>query len=200
MDFTSLIEEAVTRTGLPQIATRYETILELAENHLNRAIKGASKSITEITITTDASGDYALPSDYNGIKSVYKNRSPLHNSTQEYMDILEGKNGYRIVGSTLKTNLPNTELSISYYASLPTLRTNDTNWLSSDNAEIYIYAIMWQGLTQASMQAKDQNEMALFTAKILPARSYLDQLVSEFKENDRGNRIAGMRVNVGAVQ
>ncbi|MEM6602513.1 MAG: hypothetical protein AAF621_00530 [Pseudomonadota bacterium] len=200
MDFTSILEEASARSGVSEIATRFDTILTLAERYLNRALKGASRSTTTISVTTDANGDYNLPSDYNGLKSVFKNKQKLHNATEQYVRGFEGKNGFYIQGTTLKSQLPNTDLSISYYANLPTLKTNTTNWLSDEDSEIYIYAVMWQGITFASMKAKDRAQIDILSTKIGPAKAYLDELISQYKENDRLNRISGIRVNIGAIQ
>lgn len=200
MDFTEILEEAVARTGVPEIANRFDTVLKFAERHLNRELQGASRSVASVAITTDANGDYTLPSDFNSIKSVYKGTQKLHNSTEDYIRGLQGKNGFYIDNTTLKTEFANTDLSVTYYANLPPLKDNTTNWLSTYDPEIYLYAVMWQGLSFAGMQTNDAKQLQLLVTKGGSAKAYLDELIRKFKENDRINKYAGIRVNVGAVQ
>ena len=200
MDFTEILEEAATRTGISEIATRFDTILTLAERYLNREIKGASRSHTSLSITTDANGEYTLPSDFNGVKSLYKNKQRLPNRPAKYIEGYDGNHGYYIEGTTLKTNLLSTPLTLTYYANLPSLKDNTTNWLSTYDPELYIYAIMWQGLSMANMVESDPNKFGLLSSKTLATKGYLDELISNFRQNDMTNQYGSMRVNVGAVQ
>lgn len=200
MDFTEILEEAASRTGINELATRFDTLLTFAERYLNRELKGASRSHTTISITTDSNGDYTLPSDFNGVKSLYKNERRLPKTTQEYITGLRGQGGYYIQGTTLKTNHLDTPLSLTYYANLPSLKDNTTNWLSTYDPEIYVYALMWQGLSFASMKEDDPEKFNALSTKTAATKAYLDQLIRIFRENDMTNHYGSMRVNVGAVQ
>lgn len=200
MDFTEIFEEAVARTGVSEIANRFDTILKFAERHLNKELQGASESSTTIDVTTDLDGNYTLPSDYNGIRSVYKGTQKLHNSTENYIRSYNGINGFRIQGMILKTNLPNTDLSITYFANLPNLKDNTTNWLSNDDPEIYLYAIIWQGLTFAGMKTVDAQELSMMMTKGSSAKAYLDELIRKFHQNDALRKYSNIRINPGAVQ
>ena len=200
MDFTSILEEATARTGVSETISRSDTILKLAERHLNKELRGSSKMQTTLDITTDASGNYTVPADFNGVKSLFKGRVKLHNTVQEYLKSYDGEYGYRVVGSAIETGLPNTTLSLTYYATLPNLKTNTTNWLSNEDPELYIYAIMWQALTFQAMREDDMQKIQTLQLKASNMRSYLNELISSFVKNDVVNSYQGMRVNVRAVQ
>jgi flagellin-like hook-associated protein FlgL len=202
MDITSILEEAMARTGLPEVATRSNTFIQLAESQLNKELQGALKTLTTIAITTDINGNYTLPADFNSIQSLYNEKGVIMDHSHESLikSTVKYMHGYYIENGIIKTNLINTNFSLTYYKNIPSLNGIATNWLSEYDPEIYIYAIMFQALTFASMQASAPEQLGLLSSKTQAAKMYLDSLIDQFKQNDHINRYAGAKISIRAAQ
>lgn len=117
-------------------------------------------------ITTETTSLAALPTDYLTAKqlTISGNPNPLYYLTEENFDQLESvssyprfftqKNGLIVV----EGGLPVTgTFALNYYKKFPALVADgDTNWLLTNNPNIYLYA----ALVEAYWQLKDDNRVA----------------------------------------
>jgi hypothetical protein len=140
-DWSELIAEVVTRTGDGSVATRAEMLTGFAENDLNRRLRMGPME-TQTTLTTDADGTAYLPSDFLQMRRLMVGTNNLTGCT--YDELQNRYYGYSTVNGTLKTRFGDTDLSLAYYAKLPGLVENCTNWLLEMAPELYLVAIQRQ--------------------------------------------------------
>jgi hypothetical protein len=122
MDFTELLIEARERSGLPFVIERGSRIVKAAETFLQRRLK-AREMETVVLLPTDEDGIAITPPDY------------LAQITDQDVTIQ---------GDEILTNVINGSVEFRYYAKLPSAETNGTNWLLSDEPEIYMQAVLMQ--------------------------------------------------------
>jgi len=104
---------------------KLDEFIDLAEAAIRRRLVGYQREITT-TLTTDADGEVALPSDFLGIRSVYYDTTPYR---------------WNISGSTLYiTDGESRSFEVTYYAKLPELSdSNPTNWLLDEAPDAYLF-------------------------------------------------------------
>ena len=170
-DYAELIAEVVERTGDANVPLRAKMFTGLAEIDLSKRLKTSAQE-TLVTLTTDANGSVALPSDFEAMRTIVRGGCEL---PQAHLIDLKDKslNGYAVQAGALVTSYPSADLDLTYYASIPSLTTNSTNWLLTASPEIYLYAVMRQ-VFMAAMDAE----------KALAAGQFLNVLVDEFQDRD----------------
>ena len=189
MDYAELIAEVTERSGMTSVANRASQYVGMAERALSRALR-VSEMETETTLTTDSNGDVSLPGDFQEMRSIRAQDRIL--DPRPLSRILSGHSvGYAVQGGTLKSYYADTGHEVVYYAALPGLDVNDTNWLLDSDPEIYIQAV----LLQVWLADAGKNPESLQKATL--TRSYLTDLVAARQSEDHMKRRAGTRVYIG---
>lgn len=186
MDYSELIAETVERTGDSGAPARASLYLQFAENDLTKRLRvGGNETVT--TVTTDASGNADLPSDFGELRSLFVNGQPSRN-TGLPSDTDKLTPGYVIQGDVLMTTYANTDVVLHYYAAIPSLEIAGTNWLIEAEPEAYIYAMMRQVYL-----AK------LDTEKAAACDVVLTNIIGEIHRADRIKRFGKLPYRVAGV-
>lgn len=184
-DYPELIATVTTRSQIPDVATHAASYVGLAEKALNKRLRVAGME-TAATLTTDAKGVVALPDGYLEMRDIrcgdyLLRRLPLQT-------LKAGMPGYAIQGADLLASAKEADLNVVFYATLPPLAENNTNWLLAQDPEIYLYATLFQVFT-----AEFQIDKAQATA------AHLDQLIDDLEAADHTARFAGTMVDFSGV-
>ncbi|MBT8152750.1 hypothetical protein KMP13_02325 [Epibacterium ulvae] len=183
-DYSELVAEVTERSGVSGVANRAAMFVGLAERALSKRLRVADAE-TVATLTTDAEGRTGLPSDFEMVRQIFVPPGielparPLASIQSQFSRV----EGYAIRGPELVSSKRETAHEVIYYASIPSLVTNGSNWLLEREPEIYLHAVLHQIYVFGT-----DVERAQVTA------SYLDQLVSEFLAADRSARYGQMRI------
>jgi hypothetical protein len=167
-------------------AANFSDFTTLFEAHANRTLRTYNQETTTTLSTTSGSG--SLPSDFLQWRRVTWTGSPrvdleyVHPSIlQAYYPTIPSARPalFTIEGSTLKIRpIDDTGLEFDYWAKIPTLVTNSTNWLMTNWPDIYLAGV----LSEADKFNKDPDNMALW-------QSQRDTLIDELNKSD--NRPSG---------
>lgn len=150
-DLTSAIPTWLRRSDLSSVTPDFVT---MAEAQLNRDLR-CQQMVTRSTVTITASL-LAVPSDFLAprsmrITSFNPTTTLLYVTTEQMDDLLDFTDSsgdcplhYTVEGSNFRFS-PDPGVGpftaeLSYYAKLPALATNSTNWLLSLAPDIYLYA------------------------------------------------------------
>jgi hypothetical protein len=143
-DWSELMVEVSQRIKDGSVMQRAAMITGLAEEELNKALRTAEMEAQD-TIDLDATCAGPLPSDYLDVRAVTQGSTRL---LRYPLAQLRAKTqcGYAIVGDSIITNGVTGEITLDYYARIPPLKENGTNWLLESEPEIYLYAVMKQAM------------------------------------------------------
>lgn len=170
------------RADLTSVATDFIT---LAEARLNRELRVSGM---ESSTAISASSSVALPTDFLEARSLYVDSNPY--STIEYVSPEFFTKKYNTSNSgvpkvfTIKGGniqiapSPDTTytLNLTYYAKIPALSvTNTTNWLLTNNPDVYLWACLHEVGNYA-------NDLGLSQA----ADAKLNSLIGMMKSSDKG--------------
>lgn len=184
-DYSELIAEVSARSGISDVVNRAAQLTGMAENMLSKRLRLAGME-TEVELTTSSTGTVALPDDYREMRLVSVSDRTLNRRPLGL--IRQGGCGYAVQGKILHSSFKGTAHTCIYYAALPSLEANDTNWLLDDEPEIYLHAVLFQAYT-----AGNNLEQAQATA------GYLGALIDAANNADHLARHAGTRINLGGV-
>lgn len=163
MDYSELLVEVRGRSGLPFVIERGARLVRAAERYLEKHLRPRAMEASAL-LATDEDGIAALPDDF----------------LQPFGEV-EG----RIVGNELHTNIVNGAISLRYYAALPSVEVNTTNWLLTDEPEVYVQAL----LMQAYIVAGD-------AAKAAAHKELVDALIQDIRSTDLLAKFANRKVEV----
>jgi hypothetical protein len=180
-DYSELIAEASHRTGLTDVASRAKMYVGMAEKALSKRLRVADME-TVALISTDSSGSVDLPSDYVTTRAVFVNKAELVRKSLSQIK-QDRAFGYVIQGGKFVSSETETEHSLAYYAAIPSLEANNTNWLLDQEPELYLQAVMFQIHTAATDLEKAQATGA-----------YLNSLLQGVTDTDNAARYAGMKI------
>lgn len=168
IDYASLkteIQNYLHRTGL---SSELDTWITIVESELNLELR-TRQQLTSTTLSA-TTNTVALPADFLQMRNLELATSPI--STLKYVTS-EQKDLYDLQASTGKprlydisgTNLilaPTPDqtytLNIEYYAKIPTLPSNTTNWLVVNFPHVYLYGC----LQQAAGYITDPDRLQVF--------------------------------------
>lgn len=118
-----------------------------AELRMERDLR-VSGMETSSTVTANGTATLSLPADFLELRRVYVNSSPV--VLLEYLtpdvfyglDTQTGTTNYFTIeaGSLMAGGIPTADLKIVYYAKIPDLATNTTNWLLTAYPDMYLHA------------------------------------------------------------
>lgn len=148
MDYPELVLEAALRSGIPEFPARAEHFVRQAERDLEKALRVGQMEATA-SLTANSDGEAPLPVDY--LAAI----SPC----------------LVISGGNIIT-APDQAFDLNYYAKLPSVITNSTNWLLELEPEIYINAVLLQAF---AAQADDRTG---------PIGQILNERLRAFKRED----------------
>ena len=162
MNYIDLVAEAAARADVPGVAARAAYYVGQAENYLNKALRIAGQEKTEI-LATDSAGEADLPADFLQLRST---------------------GSAAVYGNRLLTGVVDGHVTLTYYAKLPPLAENGTNWLLDAEPETYLQAV----LLQIYMTAND-------APKVQATSQVLGTLLEAIKRQDRMARYNGQRID-----
>lgn len=184
-DYSELVTEVSARSGISDVANRAKMFVGMAEKNLSKHLR-LSGMETSAILTTDADGNVSLPSDYQEMRSIRVNQ---RNHDRISLDaLLSGQCGYAVQGKVLKSSYKSAPHAIVYYAAIPSLEANNTNWLLEDEPETYLQAVLFQVYTA-------NNELE----KAQAASEYVSHLMATANESDNLKRYSGTHINFRGV-
>lgn len=200
-DYDSLVEnvaaydDRVTDTSFTE---RIPGFIRLFEASLSRRVRSRETSFTT-TLTTDASGNATLPSDYLRFRSfttvngsLYRSLNPIAagavatlypiDTASPAMSVSISGNAIRIQPSAASS------VALEYDRRFVGLSaSNQTNWVMDDHNDAYLYGT----LAHAAAWLKDLNEAAAFGAQ---ARAFIDEINDQYGQelfNNAGITLEG---------
>lgn len=183
-DYAELVIEAARRSGVTDLTTRADMIVGMAEDYLSKRLRVAGME-TETTLTTDSDGEASLPSDYEEMRSVRVSDAPFRRLPLDQV-LNSGTRGYAVRGSTFVSTKASTAHAVVYYASIPSLDSNDTNHLLTSEPELYLQAVLFQAYSSAG-----DLERAAVT------QAYVDRLIDHANSRAYLYRHGNNRVHLG---
>lgn len=139
-----------------ETVTQLPTIIRQAEYRLNRLVTMPERETSATLTTTAGEQAIALPSDFRQARNLRYPGSAGYSLNLVGMDVLHDGYSYasgqpRVFaiaeGNVNLGPVPDAEysLTLTYLRTIPGLsETNQTNWLLTTNADVYIYAVLWQ--------------------------------------------------------
>jgi len=177
-DVSELVVEAARISGRNDLAAYAPMLLGFLEAHLNRELR-TDDMVAEATLTTDAAGAVALPSDYlETVTLTYGTDKQKLRRLSRYM-LNEGVSGYYISGGSLLSSETEQAHALTYYQALPGLWANDTNWLLQAYPEVYLRGLVFEA-------HKDANN----ADAAVQSKAVLDIAIDVVKADDRRARRA----------
>ena len=172
----------------------------MAEARINRTLKVTEQTHRVYTRTMEGKEFYSLPEDFNGMRVVHFNTGAvdaqgsgtiqLHYVTPEQMIEMqesaysETQTYYTILNNQLQLHkpLPNGgTIEMVMYRKVPPLsESNPSNWMSTDNPDIYLAGIS----AEIEMFVKNYDAAKLWDDRMTRA-------IEELKNNDSLNRWSG---------
>lgn len=140
-----------------ETVTQLPTLIRKAEYRLNRLVVTPERETSTTMTTVAAEQSISLPNDFRQAKNLRYLGNPGYSLEPVTLNVLH--NGYtsdamgapRVFsiaeGSLNLGPVPDGvySLSLTYIRKIPGLsETNQTNWLLSSNADVYVYAVLWQ--------------------------------------------------------
>lgn len=176
MDYPELIAELTERTGDSGLAMRANLYLDLAEAEIDKVLRVAENEAQDV-LTTDDKGQARLPDDFVELRLLIANgfEGAAINFPSTVLPMFwtlppNYRWGYAVKGDKLMTTWPNTDVTLYYYAAVPSLALTGTNWIIEGDPEIYIYAMMRQvfmaKLDAEKAQAAEQVFNSLVARKV----------------------------------
>lgn len=143
-DFLDLQTAVIERVKNVGIADVFPQLVKLAEADFNRKLRCREQMTT--TTVTIASGEASLPADFEEVVGVYDGSGYEYiNQPVQALRTVQSRGYYAIDGSKIKAAADEV-LTLTYYASIPTLTTSTTttNWLLARHPSLYLYAVAMQ--------------------------------------------------------
>lgn len=157
-DYTALIVEAENRTGVRDLATHGELVVGFAEKAMERELR-VSDMITTATVSLDSTGSADLPADFLELREAFYSDKREKNIPLETV-IEKRKTGFAILNGKIKSTRTSVDMRLDYYAKIPSLHTNFTNWLLTKEPELYLAAVS----AQALMREQKYDDAGVITA------------------------------------
>lgn len=169
-DLQTSIANWLQRSDLSSVIPEF---VQLAEDRLNNDLKARDMQ-TITTIQTTAGNAYAtLPTGVLEVLRIALNTAPKRALTPlsademvtEYPNDSSGQPAnYAVIGGQLQLGpIPDAiyDVEVVYYAALPSLISNSTNWLLTRNPSVYL----WACLIEAAAYIQDADKMTIAQQK-----------------------------------
>lgn len=160
MNYIEIKETALAysdKEGDTVIASKLDNFLRIVESRVNRVLKVQKMSTVDTIPTSESQQYYDLPQGFAGLRDVSiksagtesTKKSSLSYVSPEQMNIHTTTGNrtkvYTIITGRIQISPPqdNKILELIYYLKLAGLTPeDDTNWLSEDAPDVYIYGLM----------------------------------------------------------
>ena len=200
MDYAGLKTQLDAYTHRTDLSTQYDTWIALVESELNLELR-TRQQLTSSTLTTGPSDTVSLPGDFLQMRNLEVAGNPI--APLKYVTS-EQKDFYYLKASTGIPRLydisgPNIILApqpdqtytlyIEYYAKIPTLPSNTTNWVITNFPHVYLYGC----LAQAGAFLSDSQKAQGFVAAYADAKAK----ISRADDDSVYNSSPRMRTDVG---
>lgn len=199
-NYTDLLASVASWTSRADLTSIIPDFVLLAEAEFNRDLRTRNQE-TSATITQVA-GVATLPSDFLELRRIYLNTTPLVEleylpPEQFYLKFPTMNNWigspsryYTIESGNILLSETNTQndIKVLYYAKIPALVTNSTNWLMTAYPDLYLATTM----TAACYKTKDQTGMALWSARA-------GAITAQLQEADKRGKFSGSAMRVIAA-
>ena len=209
MNYAEIVDMALSFADREdnEVTSRVDKFIFMAEARINRAFKVgdmSARATIDLTLADTNQRYFALPSDFDGLRSIkivtgaaemnLKRLNPeqMTNRVNSQSAGIGGEQIYfNIVAKQIQIFPPNNTgvMEINYYQKVPNLNaTDDSNWLSEDNPDCYITAVV----AEISAFAKDADAYAIWDGRF-------KESISEIDLDDQRERWSGtpMEVKVG---
>lgn len=174
-------------TGRRDLSNVMPNMIQRAEQRLNRELRH-HQMLTGSTITL-VSGSGALPSDFIQAFQVRSGTCAYRQVTSNLVNQNVGS-CYAVEGSNILMSGFDGDLSVTYYAELPTLTATPTttNWLLNEGPDVYLYSV---GVEVARF-IRDKDLEA-------DASAHRDLAISELKRDNFRHQYGDAKVRVQGV-
>jgi hypothetical protein len=152
-----------TRTGLKaslaswlmreDLTAQLDDFIVLCESRNDMRLRVRDMEST-VTLTIGVDGTFTLPTDYIEARRIQSNTSPVQTLQTISLDLaaLYPTSSYpyycAIKGNTLRVYPPNiANVTLDYYAKVPTLLLNESNWLLTKYPAVYLWGSLLQSAT-----------------------------------------------------
>ena len=167
------------------LASMISGFVGLFEAKVNRKLR-TRRQETSFTGTINASSKIALPSDWAAFKTLWQanyESAPCRVQSMESVVASDRTSGtptmYAIDGTNVRFNGAGDMLGI-YYATVPGLVANASNWLSTAAYDSYLFGV----LSEASLYQMDEERALLYQARA-------DTALQEIINTDHRDRFSG---------
>ena len=161
-EITSVALSYSDRESDAELPSKLDSLLRIVESRVDRVLKTQKMTIRTLLNTVQGQEYYGLPADFAGLRDIEirgqdniggaaRERVTLEYLTPEQMNSATGFSAgtgniyYTIIANQLQISptQDNMVLELVYYRKLPNLTANDnTNWLSDDNPDTYVFGLM----------------------------------------------------------
>lgn len=162
-NYTELQTEVGAWLNRSDLSSKIPDFITLAESEFNRRIRIAQNE-TRTTLSV-SSNTATLPSDFAAIRSLSDADGeltyvvPAEFANYEENDATSSK-VYTIVDDTIRTMTSEASLTLAYYATIPALASNSTNWLLTRSPNLYLFT----SLAYGALYLKDSGAMVEYRA------------------------------------
>lgn len=182
-DYLELRLAVAELTGRRDLSDIMPSLVQRAESRMNRKLR-QSDQITTATVTMVAGvGD--LPEDFIEAIEV-KSGTCIYPQVTPIMADRSYSSNYAVKGNPKKLYLTNFvgDLTVMYYAKLPTLTTTvaTTNWLLEEAPDVYLYAVA----REVAIHVKDKELRDLMAGEY---RDALGEIKSDNRRRQYGNAV-----------
>lgn len=187
-DFLDLRTAVIELVARPDIADVFPRIVALAESRLNRELRMREQITTETVTFTDGRGP--LPEDFAEIIGIYDGNGCEYVQQSPQRAAAGGTAYYSVEGSEIVAPGLSGQVSVTYYATIPSLNDglDTTNWLLARYPDIYLYSCGFE----AAKYLRDAD-----TAQA--TRPLMDDAIRTAKADDERARYSRARVRVQGV-
>ena len=140
-DVSELVAEAARKARRGDLPLYAQTLIGQLETRLNTELR-TSDMVESASITTDAAGVGALPSDYLETITLTYGTDKTHLPRLSRYMVHYGVEGYFVEGATFVSTETGTEHTLTYYEAIPGLWAGGTNWLFARRPRVYVWGLV----------------------------------------------------------
>jgi len=162
-----------------------DNFLRIVESRVNRELAVQKMVVESETAIVVGQSKYGLPEDFGGIRDIEVYTPPdgtkttlKYFSPEQMNNNTSGQPAYTIIADQVEI-VPTVEgqaLRIAYYRRIPPLsETEDENWVSIDNPDLYVFGLM----TEISAFNKDADSTNIWNSRFSEAIDAIRQYDSK---------------------
>lgn len=206
MDYAEIVKlsQAYADRVDAEISSNIDSFIKMAESRINRGLRVAEQTHRVYTQSIADREYYTLPPEFNGMRVIQFNSGQVDNSevmvieyvTPEQITTCQAKgnsnNYYTIINNQIQFHptLPaEGTIEMVFYRKVPNLNaTDNTNWLSETNPDIYIAALT----CEIELFVKNIDASAIWNQR-------MQDSIERLRSNDIDKRWTGVGLTMRAV-